>query len=155
LTVDQLENLMSKLKTRFNQNIDRHRGIEWSRVAQRLKNAEAKKLWSLSEMERTGGEPDVLKVDERTGEVIFYDCAENSPRVNCGYDRNAEEETMGMSPHAEFNGNAEDIIKNMGLEFIDEQEFRFMQTLVVFDHIRTSSWVKTPPSERREGIAKL
>ncbi|MGL5831433.1 MAG: DUF4256 domain-containing protein [Candidatus Altimarinota bacterium] len=155
LTKEQLENLISNLKTRFDQNINRHKGIEWSRVDQRLKNAEAKKLWSLSEMERTGGEPDILKVDERTGEVIFYDCAVSSPRANCVYDGRAEQDVRKMSPQAEFNGNAVDIITNMGLEFIDEQEYRFMQTLVEFDHLRTSSWIKTPLADRREDIAKV
>jgi hypothetical protein len=159
LSPEQKERLFSTLKARFEQKMERHQGIEWSQVEERLKNAESNKLWSLNEMEKTGGEPDVVGFDKKTGEVIFYDCSEESPigRRNIVYDREAEENVKESRPIKRVNGNAVDTMEKMGIELLDEAEYRFLQTLGEFDtDVKESwSWLKTPNGKRKEGVALL
>lgn len=154
LSSEQTEKLLSTLELRFHENKQRHQGIEWSQVIFRLKNAEAAKLWSLNEMEKTGGEPDVVKIDKKSGEVIFYDCSVESPkgRRNCVYDQEAEEYLKKNYPEEKYNGNAVDIMEKMGAELLGEQEYRFLQTLGKFD-TKNVSWIKTPIDTRGEGVA--
>jgi hypothetical protein len=149
LSPTQREELLRALKARFEKNTNRHQGLEWAKVQARL-DANAEKLWSLSEMERTGGEPDVVGQDKKTGEYIFYDCSAESPkgRRSLCYDREALESRKENKP----KDNATDVAAAMGIELLTEQQYRELQTLGHFD-AKTSSWVKTPSDIRRLGGA--
>lgn len=137
------------MKARFEKHRSRHAGLEWARVEARLE-AHPDKLWSLHEMERTGGEPDVVAHDRASGEVIFYDCAPESPkgRRSLCYDREAQQSRKEHAP----KNNAIDVAAAMGIELLTEQQYRELQKLGEFD-TKTSSWVKTPPEIRRLGGA--
>ena len=149
LIPEDAEELLKELKTRFEKNMDRHKGLEWDKVRSKL-DADPKKLWSLSEMDRTGGEPDVVGFDKATGEYIFYDCSEESPkgRRSLCYDRDAWESRKEHKP----KDNAVGMAAAMGVELLTEEEYAELQTLGEFD-LKTSSWVKTPPEVRRLGGA--
>lgn len=149
LTTKQREDLLRTLKARFEKHRSRHAGLEWARVEARLE-AHPDKLWSLHEMERTGGEPDVVAHDRASGEVIFYDCAPESPkgRRSLCYDREAQQSRKEHAP----KNNAIDVAAAMGIELLTEQQYRELQKLGEFD-TKTSSWVKTPPEIRRLGGA--
>lgn len=141
--------LIDKLKTRFETNMHRHEGLDWAEVQTRLK-ANAEKMWSLNEMESTGGEPDVVGRDEKTGEYVFYDCAPESPegRRSLCYDREALESRKKHKPES----SAIDMAGAMGVELLTEQQYRELQELGEFD-TKTSSWVKTPERIRELGGA--
>ncbi len=143
--------LLNILKVRFEANIDRHKGIEWAKVQEKLE-ANIDKLWSLNEMERTGGEPDVVGQDEITGEYIFYDCSAESPkgRRNICYDGEGQEQRKkkGVYP----GGNAMDMAAAMGIELLTEEQYGELQKLGEFD-MKTSSWIKTPSDIRKHGGA--
>ncbi|HYL62335.1 MAG TPA: DUF4256 domain-containing protein [Candidatus Methylomirabilis sp.] len=149
LLPEQREELLGALKARFERNMNRHKGLEWAKVQAKLE-ANAEKLWSLSEMERTGGEPDVVGHDKKTGEYIFYDCSTETPkrRRSVCYDREALESRKENKPA----DNAIDMATAMGLELLTEEQYRELQKLGNFD-AKTSSWVKTPPEIRRLGGA--
>lgn len=149
LSPEQRAELLSTLKTRFEQNMHRHTGLDWKDVEARLE-ASPEKLWSLHEMERTGGEPDVVGFDSRTGEYIFCDCSAESPkgRRSVCYDRAALESRKKHRPET----SAMDMAEAMGIELLTEQEYRELQKLGAFD-TKTSSWVKTPPEIRKLGGA--
>ncbi|HSE32461.1 MAG TPA: DUF4256 domain-containing protein [Pyrinomonadaceae bacterium] len=149
LSAEQREELLTALKARFEKNMNRHKGLEWSRVQARLE-ANTERLWSLSEMERTGGEPDVVGHDKKTGEYVFYDCSAESPkgRRSVCYDREALESRKEHKP-----GNSViDMAAAMGVELLTEEQYRELQQLGDFD-TKTSSWVKTPPAIRKLGGA--
>src|SRR6476646_6711083 len=143
------EEFLTELKTRFEKNMNRHQGLEWAKVRAKLE-ADAKKLWSLTEMERTGGEPDVVGFEKKTGEFIFYDCSAESPkgRRSLCYDREAHESRKEFKPE----NNAIDTATALGIELLTEAEYRDLQQLGNFD-MKTSSWIKTPPSIRKLGGA--
>jgi len=145
----QREELLRTLKARFENNMNRHKGLEWTKVQANLE-ANAEKLWSLNEMERTGGEPDVVGHDKKTGEYIFYDCSAESPkgRRSLCYDREALESRKENKP----KGSAMDIATAMGIELLTEDQYRELQKLGNFD-TKTSSWVKTPSAIRKLGGA--
>ncbi len=145
----QREELLTTLKSRFEKNMDRHKGREWAKVQAKLE-ANAEKLWSLNEMERTGGEPDVVGQDKKTGEYIFYDCSAESPkgRRSLCYDREALESRKEHKP----KDNALGMAAAMGIEFLTEEQYRELQKLGAFD-TTTSSWVKTPSDIRKLGGA--
>src|SRR5580765_2322219 len=149
LSPKQREELLKALKTRFEKNMDRHQSLEWAQIRARLE-ADADKLWSLNEMERTGGEPDVVGHDKKTGEYIFYDCSAESPkgRRSLCYDREALESRKAHKPEA----NAIDMAAAMGIELLTEEQYRELQKLGNFD-TKTSSWVKTPSDIRKLGGA--
>jgi hypothetical protein len=149
LTPQQGEELIKILKARFEKNIDRHAGINWDGVQAKLESR-ADSLWSLSEMEKTGGEPDVVDYDHGTGEYIFFDCAAESPegRRNVCYDREALNSRKSFKPE----NNAIDMAAAMGIDILTEEQYRELQELGDFD-TRTSSWVKTPPGVRKLGGA--
>lgn len=149
LSPEQREELLGALQARFERNMNRHKGLAWAEVKAKLK-ADAGKLWSLSEMERSGGEPDVVGLDKRTGEYIFYDCAAESPRGRRSlcYDREALESRKENKPE----NNALDVAAVMGVELLTEEEYRELQKLGKFD-TKTSSWVKTPSAIRNLGGA--
>ena len=149
LAPKQREELLESLKTRFEKNMDRHKGLEWAEVQARLE-ADPKKLWSLSEMERTGGEPDVVGFDKKTGEYIFYDCSPESPkgRRSVCYDRQALESRKEHKP----KNSAIDMADELGIEILTEDQYRELQKLGEFD-LKTSSWVKTPSDIRKLGGA--
>jgi hypothetical protein len=149
LSPKQCEEILSTLKARFEKNMNRHKGVAWPEVHAKLE-AGAEKLWSLNEMERTGGEPDVVGQDNKTGEYIFYDCSEESPkgRRSLCYDREALESRKENKP----KGNAMDMADAMGVELLTEEEYRGLQKLGEFD-TKTSSWVKTPSAIRKLGGA--
>lgn len=149
LTSEQREELLGNLKTRFEQNMNRHRDIQWDKVEDKLK-ASSEKMWSLNEMERTGGEPDVVGFDNKTGEYIFYDCSAESPtgRRNACYDDEALESRKEYKPANSAIGMA----LAMGIELLTEEQYRELQKLGNFD-LKTSSWVKTPSSIRKLGGA--
>jgi Protein of unknown function (DUF4256) len=149
LSPKQSEELLGALKARFEKNINRHQGLAWAEVQAKLQ-ANAEKLWSLSEMERTGGEPDVVGHDKKTGEYIFYDCSAESPkgRRSVCYDREALESRKENKPA----DNAMDMATAMGIELLTEEQYRELQKLGNFD-TKTSSWVKTPLEIRRLGGA--
>jgi hypothetical protein len=151
LSPEQREELLRVLKTRFEENTNRHKGLEWAKVQTKLE-ANDEKLWSLNEMERTGGEPDVVGHDKKTGEYIFYDCSAQSPkgRVNVCYDREGQEAREKKGIHPE--GNAIDMAAAMGIELLTEEQYRELQKLGKFD-TTTSSWVKTPSDIRKLGGA--
>jgi hypothetical protein len=145
----QREGLLGALKARFEQNTNRHEGLEWARIQERLE-AKPEKLWSLSEMERTGGEPDVVGHDAETGEYIFFDCSAQSPtgRRSVCYDREALESRKENKP----GNSAMDMAAAMGIELLTEAQYRALQKLGEFD-TKTSSWVKTPTDIRELGGA--
>jgi hypothetical protein len=149
LSKKQREELLKALKARFEKNMNRHRGLEWPRVQAKLE-ANAEKLWSLNEMERTGGEPDVVGNDKKTGEYVFYDCSEESPKARRSlcYDRAALASRKENKP----KGNAIDMAAALGIEPLTEEQYRELQKLGNFD-TKTSSWVKTPSSVRKLGGA--
>jgi hypothetical protein len=149
LSKTQRGELLPRLKARFEKNMNRHKGLEWARVEAKLE-ANAEKLWSLGEMERTGGEPDVVGFDKKTGEYIFYDCAEESPkgRRSICYDREALDSRKENKP----KNNAVGVADAMGIELLTEEQYRELQTLGEFD-TKTSSWVKTPSAIRELGGA--
>jgi hypothetical protein len=149
LSKEQREELIKVLKFRFEKNMGRHKGIEWDKVQSKLE-ANIKKLWSLHEMERTGGEPDVIGFDSNSGEYIFYDCSAESPkdRRSICYDREALESRKENRP----KNNAADLASEMGIEILNEEEYRELQKLGSFD-TKTSSWVKTPAEIRELGGA--
>ena len=137
------------MKARFENNLNRHPGLEWATVQARL-DANAEKLWSLNEMERTGGEPDVVGQDKKTGEYVFYDCSAESPqgRRSVCYDRKGLESRKQHNPE----NTAMDMAFAMGIEVLTEAQYRELQTLGPFDK-KTSSWVKTPADIRKLGGA--
>jgi hypothetical protein len=149
LSPEPREELLRALKARFEKNMNRHKGLEWAKVQARLE-ANAGKLWSLSEMERTGGEPDVIGHDKKTGEYIFYDCSAESPRGRRSvcYDREALESRKEHKPQA----SAIDLAAAMGIELLTEEQYRELQKLGNFD-TKTSSWVETPSDIRKLGGA--
>ncbi|GAA3731966.1 DUF4256 domain-containing protein [Salinicoccus jeotgali] len=149
LSMEQREELLRVLQVRFEKNMDRHKGLEWANVQERLL-ASTNKLWSLNEMERTGGEPDVVGMDNGTGEFIFNDCSAESPkgRRSVCYDREALESRKKHKPE----NNAVDMADAMGIELLTEKEYRQLQGLGNFD-AKTSSWVKTPDNIRKLGGA--
>lgn len=149
LPPDQQAALFDTLKTRFDKNINRHAGLDWAKVQAKLE-ANPGICWSLSIMEETGGEPDVVDYDEKTGEYIFYDCAAESPkgRRSLCYDRAAWESRKEFKPA----DNAMDVAASMGIEMLTEEEYRSLQQLGKFD-LKTSSWVKTPDHIRKLGGA--
>ncbi len=145
LSTEQREQLFRTLSARFEKNRKRHEGIEWAKVQARLE-ANPEKLWSLNEMESTGGEPDVVGQDEKTGEYIFFDCSEESPkgRRSVSYDREGQESRKEHQPE----DNALDMAADMGIELLSEEQYRALQKLGKFD-MKTSSWVKTPSEIRK------
>jgi hypothetical protein len=149
LSAPQREELLNILKTRFEKNMNRHKSLEWVKVQARLK-AKAEKLWSLHEMEKTGGEPDVVGYDKKTGEFIFFDCSAESPsgRRSFCYDREALESRKEHKP----KNNTMDMAAAMGIELLTEEQYRELQQLGLFD-LKTSSWVKTPAEIRKLGGA--
>ncbi len=151
LTSAQQDSLFSVLKVRFEKNKNRHPGLEWAKVQARLdSSAGREKLWSLSEMERTGGEPDVIGFDNKTDEYIFYDCSAESPnaRRSLCYDREALDSRKENKP----KDNALDMAAAMGIEVLSEEQYRTLQKLGNFD-TKTSSWIKTPAGIRKLGGA--
>jgi hypothetical protein len=149
LSSEERKELLGALKARFEKNMNRHKGLEWAKVQAKLE-ANAEKLWSLSEMERTGGEPDVVGHDKKTGEYIFYDCSAESPkgRRSVCYDREALESRKEHKP----DDNIVDMAAAMGIELLTEEQYRELQKLGNFD-TKTSSWVKTPSDIRKLGGA--
>ncbi len=151
LSAVQRKELLCGLKVRFEKNITRHKGIEWAKVQAKLDSpAGAEKLLSLNEMERTGGEPDVVSYDKKTDEYIFYDCSAESPagRRSICYDREGLESRKEFKPE----NNAVDMAAAMGIELLTEEQYRELQKLGKFD-AKTSSWLKTPPGIRKLGGA--
>jgi hypothetical protein len=149
LSSEQRKELLQTLKARFEKNVNRHKGLEWAKVQAQLE-ANAEKLWSLNEMERTGGEPDVVGLDKKTGEYIFYDCSAESPkgRRSVCYDDKALEARKEHKPKDSAMGMA----TAMGVEILTEDQYRELQKLGEFD-TKTSSWVKTPADIRKLGGA--
>ncbi len=149
LSPEQREELVATLKARFEQSMSRHKGLEWATVRVRL-DAKAEKLWSLSEMERTGGEPDVVGFVKKTGEYIFYDCSAESPkgRRSLCYDGEALESRKEFKP----KDSAVAMAAAMGVELLTEEEYGQLQQLEEFD-LKTSSWLKTPAEVRKLGGA--
>jgi Protein of unknown function (DUF4256) len=149
LSPAQREELLTPLKARFEKNMNRHKGLEWAKVQARLE-ANIEKLWSLNEMERTGGEPDIVGHDKKTGEYIFYDCSAESPngRRSICYDREALEARKENKP----KDSAMNMAAAMGIEILTEEQYRELQKLGEFD-TKTSSWVKTPSDIRKLGGA--
>jgi len=149
LSPEQREELLRALKARFEENMDRHKDLEWAKVQAKL-GVNAEKLWSLNEMERTGGEPDVVGHDKKTGEYTVYDCSAESPkgRRSLCYDREALESRKEHKP----KDNAVDMAAAMGIALLTEEQYRELQKLGNFD-TKTSSWVKTPSDIRKLGGA--
>src|SRR5580698_7369463 len=149
LSPEQREDQRRVLKARFEKNMNRHEGLEWVKIQAKLE-ANIEKLWSLNEMERTGGEPDVVGRDNKTGEYIFYDCAPESPkgRRSLCYDREALDGRKENKP----KDNAIDVATAMGVELLTEEQYRELQQLGNFD-TKTSSWLKTPADMRKLGGA--
>jgi hypothetical protein len=149
LSPDQREKLLAILKTRFEKNMNRHKGLNWEKVQAKLES-QSEKLWSIHGMESTGGEPDVVAHDKKTGEYIFYDCSEESPkgRRSLCYDGAALEARKEHKP----KDSAMNMAANMAVELLTEEQYRELQKLGEFD-TKTSSWVKTPPEIRKLGGA--
>jgi Protein of unknown function (DUF4256) len=149
LSPEQREGLLTALQARFEKNVNRHKGLEWDKVQAKLE-ANVEQLWSLHEMERTGGEPDVVGHDKKTDEYIFYDCSTESPkgRRSVCYDREALESRKEHKPE----NSAIDLAIAMGIELLTEEQYRELQKLGNFD-TKTSSWVKTPSDIRKLGGA--
>ncbi len=150
LSSEKRADLLNTLKVRFEKNMSRHKGLEWAKVQARLE-AHAGKLWSLNEMERTGGEPDVVGYDKKTSEYIFYDCSAESPagRRSFCYDREALD---ARRKEAKPKNDVMNIATEMGIEILTEDQYRELQKLGSFD-TKTSSWVRTPPAIRKLGGA--
>ena len=149
LSIEEQERLTKTLKARFEKNMNRHKDLEWDRVQAKLE-ANPEKLWSLSEMERTVGEPDVVGYDESTKEYLFYDCSAESPkgRRSICYDREAMDSRKEHKPE----NNALDMASDMGIEILTEEQYRELQKSGEYD-TKTSSWVKTPEAIRKLGGA--
>ena len=149
LSPEQSKELLRVLKARFEKNMKRHKGIEWAKVQAKL-DADPEKLWSLDDMEITGGEPDVVGYDKKNGEYIFYDCSAESPkdRRSLCYDREALESRKEHKP----KNSAMDMAADMGIELLTEEQYRELQQLGEFD-LKTSSWVKTSSAIRELGGA--
>lgn len=149
LSAKQREELLKALKARFEKNMTRHKGLDWANVQTRL-DAPAEKIWSLAEMEKTGGEPDVVGHDKKTGEYIFFDCSTETPkgRTSVCYDREGLESRKEHKP----KNTAVDMAAAMGMDLLTEEQYLDLQTLGDFD-MKTSSWVKTPPEIRKLGGA--
>jgi len=149
LSPEQYEELLKTLKVRFEKNMTRHKSIEWTKVHAKLQ-ANTEKLWSLDKMEETGGEPDVVAQDRKTGEYIFYDCSAESPkdRRSFCYDHEALEKRKEHKP----KDSAINMATDMGIEILTEEQYRELQQLGKFD-TKTSSWVKTPAEIRKHGGA--
>jgi hypothetical protein len=151
LSPEKQKELISALKTRFDKNRNRHEGMEWAHVERRLcEEKSGEKLWSLSEMERTGGEPDVVGFDKTTGEYLFYDCSAESPkgRRSVCYDHEALESRKEFKPE----NSAVEMASAMGIELLTEEQYRNLQQLGDFD-TKTSSWIITPSEIRKLGGA--
>ncbi len=149
ISLQQRNELFEKLKVRFEKNPHRHKGIEWAKVQTALE-ASGSKLWSLQEMERTGGEPDVVSFDKKTGEYLFFDCSAESPagrRSTC-FDREGLESRKEHPPQ----NTAMDMAAEMGIELLSEEQYRTLQQLGPFDR-KTSSWIQTPAAIRKLGGA--
>jgi hypothetical protein len=148
-SLEQRKELLRALKARFEKNTNRHKDLEWAKVQAKLED-NTERLWSINEMERTGGEPDVVGHDKKTGEYIFYDCTTESPkgRRNVCYDREGQEARKAFKPE----NNAIDMAAAMGIELLTEEQYRELQKLGNFD-TKTSSWVKTPSDIRKLGGA--
>src|SRR6478735_4289851 len=146
---EQQKELFSSLKARFEKNMNRHKGIEWAKAQAKLE-ANPEKFWSLNEMERTGGEPDVVDYDKKTGEYIFYDCSAESPkeRRSLCYDH----EALNSRKEAKPKDSAVNMAAAMGIELLSEEQYRELQQLGEFD-TKTSSWIITPPAIRKLGGA--
>lgn len=149
LTPDQQASILEVLQTRFEKNMPRHKGLKWADVLARLIACPAK-LWTLDEMERTGGEPDVVAQDKKTGEYLFFDCAAESPkgRRSLCYDRAALDARKEHKPE----NSAMDLAAEIGITLLTEEQYRYLQTLGSFD-LKTSSWVLTPEAIRSRGGA--
>ena len=149
LSPEQREELLRALKVRFEKNMNRHKGLEWAKVQEKVE-ASTEELWSLNEMERTGGEPDVVGHDKKTGEYVFHDCSAESPkgRRNVCYDPEALESRKEFKPKDSAIGMA----AAMGIELLTEEQYRDLQKLGKFD-TKTSSWIKTPSDIRKLGGA--
>jgi hypothetical protein len=149
LSAEQRDELIKILKTRFEKNMKRHKGVEWASVQQRLES-NPQKLWSLNEMETTGGEPDVVAYNKKSGEYTFYDCSAESPskRRSVCYDREGLESRKEHRPA----NSAIDMASEMGIDILSEEQYRELQTLGKFD-TKTSSWIKTPKEIRELGGA--
>ncbi|PJZ65812.1 DUF4256 domain-containing protein [Leptospira wolffii] len=149
LSKQEKEDLLQVLKARFGKNKDRHKDIHWADVQAKLED-NSEKLWSLNEMERTGGEPDVVAYDKKANEFIFYDCSEETPkgRRSVCYDRDALDSRKEHKPQ----NNAIDMASAMGIKLLTEEEYRELQSLGNFD-AKTSSWIETPASIRKLGGA--
>lgn len=146
----QRTELFGALKARFEKNMSRHKGLDWTRVQARLEEASTEKLWSLNEMESTGGEPDVVGQDKKSGEYIFFDCSVETPkgRVSVCYDREGWESRKEHRPKT----TATDMAETMGVELLTEEQYFELQKLGQFD-MKTSSWIKTPTDIRELGGA--
>ena len=148
LTAQQQNDLLETLQARFEKHAKRHKGLAWDDVAERLKK-HPQKLWSLHEMERTGGEPDVIGHDKKSGEILFCDCSAESPdRRSLCYDREALDSRKENKPA----GSAMEMAEEMGIELLNEEQYRDLQKLGAFD-LKTSSWLATPPEIRKLGGA--
>lgn len=152
LSTKEREELLKALKARFEKNMNRHKDLEWAKVQSRLCGMEAhpEKLWSLNEMEKTGGEPDVVGLDKKTGEYIFFDCSPESPKGRAGfcYDREGLESRKEHRP----KNTAIDLATAMGVELLSEEQYHELQKLGEFD-TKTTNWVKTPADIRKLGGA--
>jgi hypothetical protein len=151
LSAENRDELIKVLKTRFENNMNRHPGLEWTKLQAKLNQVTSvEELWSLNEMERTGGAPDVVGFDQNTGEYIFYDCSDESPKARRSlcYDRDALESRKEYRPE----NSAVDMAVAMGIELLTEAQYRGLQELGIFD-TKTSSWVKTPDKIRKLGGA--
>jgi hypothetical protein len=152
LSSKEREKLLGALKARFEKNMNRHKGLEWAKVQSRMcgMEANAEKLWSLGEMEKTGGEPDVVGHDQKTGEYIFFDCSPESPKGRAGfcYDREALDSRKEHKP----KNSAMDMATAMGVELLTEEQYHELQKLGEFD-TKTTTWVKTPADIRKLGGA--
>ncbi|MBO9730318.1 MAG: DUF4256 domain-containing protein [Chitinophaga sp.] len=151
LSAAQQETLLQTLKARFEKHMQRHKGLDWAKIATRL-TADKAKLWSLQEMENTGGEPDVVGYDKKTGEYLFYDCSPETPqgRRSICYDQEALDARKENKPA----GNAVSMAAAMGVDLLTEEEYRSLQQLGAFDQ-KTSSWIKTPAEVRKLGGAEF
>lgn len=149
LSPERREELFKTLKARFEKNMNRHKWLVWNKVQEKLE-ANPQKLWSLNEMEITGGEPDVVEFDDNTGEYVFYDCSAETPkgRRSICYDR----EALDLRKEHKPESNAEDMAADLGIEILTEEQYRRLQEIGSFD-TKTSSWVKTPERIRKLGGA--
>src|SRR5690606_18404743 len=148
LSKKEAEELFKTLQSRFEKNMDRHKGLKWPKIQEKLEQVDGEKLWSLNEMELTGGEPDVVQYDKKTDEFLFYDCSAESPkgRRSICYDHEALEARKAHKPDKSALGMAAD----MGIEILTEEQYRELQQHGKFD-AKTSSWIKTPADIRKLG----